>query len=385
MNLSMTRLAACGCTVLLTFTSLAAQVQAVAIVATREDNALHTNTGSAFFTSTSDGTTLVPEGGWAPLNPVVSGGAGATSTTPKKSYSITGNSTLAGADFTPGTDDDWLDGNKIPTGLTLAFDAQFTVTALPAGSILTTPGFSGGPLGRGIGVTQVVGGANDINTGNGLEVSAVTIANVNFTGTLTEPGYAFTPGTVSGYGAISLRSNNFQETEIGADGLLLTQGDETIGFGTATGTLASHLVMDNNFGPPGTTSEFPRRLAPFTLIVTEGNAVIKGIGFQYDVTYDVAPVVAGVNADFDGDSDVDGQDFLIWQRNVGVTSGGTREQGNANPETDGAIDGTDLEVWRSQFGTLAGAEVSAVPEPATLLLTALAAAAMLSAGRTGRR
>jgi hypothetical protein len=75
------------------------------------------------------------------------------------------------------------------------------------------------------------------------------------------------------------------------------------------------------------------------------------------------------NADFDGDGDVDGADFLTWQRGVGV--GTTRSQGNADGDSD--VDAADLTVWKSQFGQtgLSGA----VPEPTALFLSAIALAA----------
>jgi concanavalin A-like lectin/glucanase superfamily protein len=80
--------------------------------------------------------------------------------------------------------------------------------------------------------------------------------------------------------------------------------------------------------------------------------------------------------DFDEDADVDGSDFLIWQR--GFANGSTFEQGDAN--SDGMVDGTDLAIWQTAFGTLGAgpaAQISAVPEPQTLvllLISALAAA-----------
>lgn len=71
-------------------------------------------------------------------------------------------------------------------------------------------------------------------------------------------------------------------------------------------------------------------------------------------------------ADFDGDRDVDGADFLIWQRGFGVATP-TPMDGDATG--DGRIDGADLAAWRGQFGaqsltapTTARAFV-ATPEP----------------------
>jgi hypothetical protein len=64
--------------------------------------------------------------------------------------------------------------------------------------------------------------------------------------------------------------------------------------------------------------------------------------------------------DFDGDGDVDGADFLTWQRGLGISSGASRSQGDA--DGDGAIDGDDLNIWKGQFASLESASV-AVPEP----------------------
>jgi hypothetical protein len=75
------------------------------------------------------------------------------------------------------------------------------------------------------------------------------------------------------------------------------------------------------------------------------------------------------DADFDGDDDVDGQDFLIWQRGVGV--GTTQPAGDAN--FNGSVNGQDLAVWKSQFGPAATPVAAAVPEPAAALLGAIAA------------
>ena len=72
------------------------------------------------------------------------------------------------------------------------------------------------------------------------------------------------------------------------------------------------------------------------------------------------------DADFDNDSDVDGRDFLIWQRGNGRTgAAATNEAGNADGDSD--IDGADLTAWRSRFGAAPStAAVSAVPEPNSL-------------------
>lgn len=86
------------------------------------------------------------------------------------------------------------------------------------------------------------------------------------------------------------------------------------------------------------------------------------------------------NADFDGDGDVDGADFLTWQRGVGV--GMDLSTGDANDS--GTVDGTDLEIWESQFGPAALAAGTAIPEPASVLLSLLAVFAGAAARRQTR-
>jgi hypothetical protein len=84
------------------------------------------------------------------------------------------------------------------------------------------------------------------------------------------------------------------------------------------------------------------------------------------------------NADFDNDGDVDGADFLTWQRGVGIEDGSANlADGDAND--DGNVTAADLEILKTQFGAASAAAAAAVPEPATygLALLALAGAAAL--------
>jgi hypothetical protein len=69
----------------------------------------------------------------------------------------------------------------------------------------------------------------------------------------------------------------------------------------------------------------------------------------------------GGDADFDDDQDVDGNDFLRWQRGLG--SPGTNANGDANG--DGQVNATDLAIWKTAFG---GPAATAVPEPSSVLL-----------------
>ena len=88
-----------------------------------------------------------------------------------------------------------------------------------------------------------------------------------------------------------------------------------------------------------------------------------GLGVTYganDVTVEVIKVLLG---DFDLDTDVDGFDFIEWQRGFG-----------------GAYDANDLADWETNYGTVAplSATSTTVPEPTTGILLMLGLAAMLT-------
>jgi hypothetical protein len=388
MALTMSRLLASGCAALLVFSSVVG-ARAAAVLVEKHENLLHQrNVGqgtnfSPFFTHHTDGTPFLPSDGWFPVDVTQAADpATAESTTPKKSFSFVGDSTAAG---------NWTDGNGIPAGITLTFDAEFTVSAVqsPAGLMLTTAGPStANSSGRGIGLTVVQGGHDDIETPRALEFSPVTVSNVNFTGTLADTNFSFTPGTVSNFGAQLFESGQFNED---SEGFILEHATGTIGFGTAegSGTTAeySNLLIKLNFGiyadPPVTdpliaSGHFPRQNGPFTMAASEGESLFRGVTLGYDVTYDISPVGAVEDADFDGDGDVDGDDFLTWQRGLGV--GNDLSTGDAND--DNVVDGDDLAIWTAQFGPGASlAAVAQIPEPASAALLAVGGIAMIGARR----
>lgn len=53
-------------------------------------------------------------------------------------------------------------------------------------------------------------------------------------------------------------------------------------------------------------------------------------------------------SDFNRDGIVSGTDFLIWQRNVGMEHCASRFEGDANG--DGAVDSCDLAIWQAEYG-----------------------------------
>jgi hypothetical protein len=328
---------------------------------------------SPYFTLHTDGVTPISPStnGWAPASPATAGAA--TSISPRGVITLNGNATSAG---------NWVDGNGIPAGLMLSLTAQFTISVgpnAPAGSFLT---LSTADVGNGLGLTQVEGTVSQLEAGEQLQMSEFTVTDVAFSGVMTEPGFTVGTPSVTSFGTRVFRSAAFNGGTLTTEKALLTSAGGTVGFAHPTqqpyGDVSSNI--GNNF-----SNTFPVQAGPYTLDMVSGAMGLKGIGFSYDYTYDINPTVVADNADFDGDLDVDGVDFLTWQGNFGTELSATRSQGNANPTVDGAVDATDLSLWTAQFGTAPNVAAAAnIPEPSGLLLSLGAGGALLARLR-GRR
>jgi hypothetical protein len=81
---------------------------------------------------------------------------------------------------------------------------------------------------------------------------------------------------------------------------------------------------------------------PFETITTESsrNAVM-------DRALDFFGFYIVPTGDFDADTDVEGGDFLAWQRGFGITNGATLGVGDS--DSDGDVDADDLSTWQAQF------------------------------------
>jgi hypothetical protein len=78
--------------------------------------------------------------------------------------------------------------------------------------------------------------------------------------------------------------------------------------------------------------------------------------------------------DFNGDGNVDGADFVVWQDNFPLSSGATLADGDA--DGDGDVDGADFIAWQTNFPFTPGTGTSPVPEPPTIFGLASAAIAL---------
>jgi hypothetical protein len=117
--------------------------------------------------------------------------------------------------------------------------------------------------------------------------------------------------------------------------------------------------------------------------ITETDLTSRGYTGQFLDDVLAAFGFGGLEGDFDADGDVDGADFLDWQRQLGSTvPNGTGADANG----DGTVDGLDLGVWTDNFGEVgalpAGSPIAAsVPEPAALSLAAMVVAMVAAVGR----
>jgi hypothetical protein len=126
--------------------------------------------------------------------------------------------------------------------------------------------------------------------------------------------------------------------------------------------------LADNGGPTMTHALLPGSPAidqgDASLVAGSGNAPFfdqRGVGFERirDGNGDSGSVIdvgaielqeapPADSADFDEDGDIDGRDFLAWQRGFG-SAGAAKEDGDAN--NDGDVDGDDLGVWQDQYGS----------------------------------
>lgn len=97
---------------------------------------------------------------------------------------------------------------------------------------------------------------------------------------------------------------------------------------------------------------------------------------MYRLDLATIPALTRLGGDYDDDGDVDGADFMVWQRSLGaVVPSGTGADGDGN----GRVESFDLAPWKLRFGQTAASEgiQAAIPEPATSMLLAIAAVATL--------
>ena len=184
--------------------------------------------------------------------------------------------------------------------------------------------------------------------------------DLNYSGwsSLSDKGTDAVDGADAGSTAGDGIGETWDEAGGSDDGVLA----ESFLLGTSLFDTGRIVSLGNAFKPGGDTDSLT-----FEYRRVSDGTVFEGI-FEF-----VTPVG---DADFDGDSDVDIADLMIWQRGHGLT--GQTDNSNGDANGDGVVDGADLDFWKSQLGQQPVADaITAVPEPAAccLLLLGLGIAA----------
>lgn len=141
----------------------------------------------------------------------------------------------------------------------------------------------------------------------------------------------------------------------------ITEGDTILAHLTATDlatgtsyTLSDYEPITNMGNPDGISSDSWDYFAIRNTGIDDFDLMIDNFKLE------IFGSNAGVPGDFDGDGDVDGRDFLAWQRNPGV--------GN-------------LSDWQDHYGMGPLSSFGAVPEPSAWLLASLGLSGMFSLRR----
>lgn len=188
----------------------------------------------------------------------------------------------------------------------------------------------------------------------------------------------YNPATVSGYAAILSNGSDLQLLKVVGGGAA-----ELDSFNLDVDTAADAVIQLDVIGDllnvyvwrPGTAKPVDPIMTFNDSTFTSGRAGIvhnenddNTIGVFRFATAQDTPLPDLVAGDYDCDRDVDGADFLLWQRDFGSTIN-LAADGNG----DLVVDGLDLDVWKASFGASATAAIAAVPEPSSLVLLATAA------------
>lgn len=158
------------------------------------------------------------------------------------------------------------------------------------------------------------------------------------------------------------------ENDNGFAGWFDAQGSTQVAAGTGSGVLEGTINLAEEFGSLPTEIYLAVGLfgSPDGAALVSGQQVPASLDANGNIEaseYYLLQLISPATGDFDGDGDVDGHDFLVWQRNPSV--------GN-------------LADWLIEYGNASMTSASAVPEPGfafpviCLLLSLLSAARPLA-------
>ncbi|MBL9161726.1 MAG: hypothetical protein JNL18_03180 [Planctomycetaceae bacterium] len=300
---------------------------------------------------------------------LLAGGAGGSSVSPfpAGAAGAAGSFNMTGGEFnfTAGQ----VTGNTaiVPTAPIALVGATMNISA---GTLNTTAGEFGITNGATFNLSGGVMNASTVTlNGSAFNFTGGVLHATTFNGNLVNNGGTLAPGTSPGTTTINgnyTQSSGAIEIELGGTtagqfDLLSVTGNTTLG-----GAIDVNLF--GGFAPSVGQSweiiDVAGTLSGAFVGLAEGSPFANYGGTLLTISYaggdgnDVLiNTVAGLAGDFDFDDDVDGADFLLWQRGE-----------SPNPLSAG-----DLATWQANFGSPSSTPTtSAVPEPHAFLLSAIA-------------
>ena len=280
-----------------------------------------------------------------------------------------------------------------PVFAALLGSLAFAALARPAGAILIDD-FSAGEIVIDGPATQdqtsldpahVIGGSRRLELGQYGNGSHIEIADDQFNFSSSGWGYfTLTYGAVEPLGGIDF-------TQQGHDRLRIKFGDVSgshpfgVYFNWSSGWSSNGrtVSVQDNWDDLVVEIAYSQFSTPFDQVqkvIIDAIRNPAGTGFSIDSIETAGPSAAG---DFNRDGLVNGEDLLVWQRQLGVSTvnGATLAFiAAADANLDGRVDGNDFLAWQNAVASTP-ASTNAIPEPASGLAAVISALSMASFGR----
>lgn len=154
--------------------------------------------------------------------------------------------------------------------------------------------------------------------------------------------------------------NGNPTTYLGTGGLVVLPG--TAGMWTSV-----EKLLEVPAGATALDLRFNQIFTAFTTIPWRGSFRLDDVAIYRELN---------LRADFNSSGGVDGTDLTTWKTNYPTATNATKSIGDA--DGDGAVNGADFLIWQREVGVGAAVPaMAAVPEPATAALLGLASLGML--------